>query len=1309
MKKTIRAAAGLLLVLSLLLPTPLAPLQPIPKASAAGEEIPFDDVTLPGGTLQASRPASYAGDPNWYPSRMEVDVPDIQLNGLKYNQVTGILEGNLSDYRVKRWELWREGLGERPKDAGWNRWFHGYTTSYYYGLVVNYKDGSSKQLSYTGGGGGKLVLENGNLAGYKNGMFDDIYPDFPNFDRFMVYYQTTCWDPDNPNSCFVDYNSPHNVVPSFRFELEAGKVPKSITFSEGYWEEYWTADQSFNTGSIPTYHKYGVERAREIPLVNNKPPTLTLTSPNGENLMNDEGFSGYNLTGYVQDPDNDALDVEVEIPNVFYKKIRLENTGSPKSFSVPIDALQDGMPPGNYTVYVKAVDPYSRKAEASLSLSVTNRVRNKAFLLINTQVDIGTKYSDPENDPQHQERYKYEHDPYFFDNPMGIIGDSGLWRSSKYTSFPYSGVYVASFQARDNPKGDDRFDEFRMWSRNNLSSMTFHVHRKPIALFTAKRVGGTIQLTDSSYDLDHVSAVNKGLIDWQWQYRAAGQEVWTDGQPGNQPNGPYEIRLRVRDVDGLSGVGVWSDWCVRTVGTPGNTPPVAMFTVTPNEVSHRKSTSTTDQSFDPDNDPLDTYQWKITKNGLQEVWSHYGSPNVPPSITQFGTGSYNVTLAVRDNRGAWSQPYSQLVTVKNHPPAAAFNMPVEVYRDTVIQPENLTPDPDADGEGLTYQWNARLNSSPYYWTSNDRSPTFTIRDLINRNGISHPKAISDGWEMRLTASDGALSSNATRTFSVKNHIPSAVINGPTNAYQYDTKTFYSADEDLDTSDQPSLRYYWKLVDADGGIRMLNTQNVTMTFNEPGIYSLEHWAVDQIGDKSNIAALKITVAKNEAPSMTLTSPPGTSGAPTILDAELQGDPLIQWTYSDPENDPQEKYRLEFFTKDSLLARTVENTDGSGGIRQYQVPNPTFERFELFKVLGRAYSKGSWSEISNEKAFIIDTPPAAGFTLMTDTGKNAATTPIYRTDTLLIKSTASDADIPKGDTISHLYYLKPAGGTEALASKQADFTKKFTTNGTFTYRQRVTDSLGLYREILHSFKVVNRLPKVKITYPSSTNPAKPTVIPTLTPTIKWAYEDEDGDLQQRYRVRILDAASGAVVTQSGEQTSGATQWQIGAGTLTENKTYIAEMEVYDGFDWSATSERKFFLVNLLSVKGGVKHTEEWNQNRQAYNLKKSGDPESPRAYNVYWAGERFVLEGKTTGLPDTVSVTMSGGYKTELTVTDPEERTRWVGELYDASFDRLPDGPVTFTFTAINAYQTKNDQVTVIIDGDWADYYRYHRIQ
>ncbi|WP_189032007.1 hypothetical protein [Paenibacillus albidus] len=79
-----------------------------------------------------------------------------------------------------------------------------------------------------------------------------------------------------------------------------------------------------------------------------------------------------------------------------------------------------------------------------------------------------------------------------------------------------------------------------------------------------------------------------------------------------------------------------------------------------------------------------------------------------------------------------------------------------------------------------------------------------------------------------------------------------------------------------------------------------------------------------------------------------------------------------------------------------------------------------------------------------------------------------------------------------------------------------------------------------------------------------------------------------------------------------------------------------------------------------------------------------------------------------MPDSVEVTLPGGYSVQLTPTDAD-KVVWTGELYDASFQKLPDGPLTFTFTATNEYQTKTDKVTVVISGDWSEYFQNHRIQ
>ncbi|WP_342564689.1 hypothetical protein NST84_05880 [Paenibacillus sp. FSL R7-0345] len=1090
---------------------------------------------------------------------------------------------------------------------------------------------------------------------------------------------------------------------AYQYSLKgpATKIRFAVQLSDSHQEHYSTGG-----GSNMAY----IQKEFILDLKINTPPTLSLTTPSGQTLLNDAGLSALNIEGYVQDADNNDVTVSIEVPDVLYKKTTVLQAGSNKRFSIPIDSITDAIAPGDYTLTVKAVDPSNTSASASMTFKVRQRLKRSMFVLINTPITNSTTYTDYEGDPKIAERYKYQHNPNYFDNSMGLLPDQETWRGSPYESFSLTGLYIATYQPRDNPLADDRFAEYRMWGRENVTQLSFQVHRKPIAQFSAKLAGGALQLADSSYDLDHIARPDKGLTAREYQYKKGDAELWTDGVPTGALSATelYTIRLRVRDMDGDKAIGVWSDWCVRTVGTAaGNLAPVALFTVEPSIVSYRKATAITDKSFDPDNDPLDTYQWSVVKDGWQTVWSYTGVASTPPNIAAYGVGSYVLTLKVRDSRGLWSNAYSQTVKVMNHPPVANFIMLIEIYRDDIVAIENLTPNPDEDGDKVALTWNANYKGANYY-VGNSSSQKVTVQSLINLYGFTPKQVIANPWELTLTASDGALSSTATRPFKVLNHAPTAAIQGPVNAYQFDTVKYISGDYDADTADQSSLRYFWQVTDSGGQIKSYTTPGITVNFPETGIYRLEHWAIDQIGAKSNVASLDVNVVPNLAPAMILNRPAGTAANPTIIDAELQGDPLIEWAYSDPENDVQEKYRLEFFTKDSILAKSVENSDPAGSVRQYQVPNLTFERFEYFTVYGRAYSKLSWSEPSNEKTFIIDNPPQPGFTVMTNTGRNAALVPIHRTDILTINGTATDTDILKGDTISYKYYLKPSGGTEGLSSTRSTFTKQFSTNGTFTVRQVVTDSLGLSRELTQTITVANRIPTASFTYPGSSSQSTPTVMNTLTPVMKWDYQDEDGDAQQRYKLRIINAATGAVTVQSGEQTSSAQQWQIPAGALAENQKYAVEIEVYDGFNWSSVSPRKYFMVNLLTVQGAVRHTAEWNGNRQAYNMKKSRTAESPRGYSVFWAGESFVLQANATGMPDTVEVTMTGGYHTVLAAND-SSKTLWSGELYDSSFDKLPGGPVTFTFTARNTFNTKTDIVTVTIQGDWQDYFQSHRIK
>ena len=69
--------------------------------------------------------------------------------------------------------------------------------------------------------------------------------------------------------------------------------------------------------------------------------------------------------------------------------------------------------------------------------------------------------------------------------------------------------------------------------------------------------------------------------------------------------------LRVKDKE-----GAWSDPHVRALSTVNeNLPPVAMFTVNPSTQVEGRAIEITDQSYDPNGDPIAEWRWRVRKGG----------------------------------------------------------------------------------------------------------------------------------------------------------------------------------------------------------------------------------------------------------------------------------------------------------------------------------------------------------------------------------------------------------------------------------------------------------------------------------------------------------------------------------------------------------------------------------------------------------------------------------------------------------------------------------------------------------------------
>ena len=168
---------------------------------------------------------------------------------------------------------------------------------------------------------------------------------------------------------------------------------------------------------------------------------------------------------------------------------------------------------------------------------------------------------DYESDPIREQQWKIAtHEPGVFENSQGLNSRLGGYLSSTIeTALDKVGKYEIVGRIQDNPKKDreweDLFGAFRKWSGDS-APITVYVHRRPVAEFqvSVEKDGGycKVSIEDGSYDIDHMSLSNRGIVEYRWQYRQQGVPGWLDGRlPDRLPYGSiYDVRLQVKDMEG---------------------------------------------------------------------------------------------------------------------------------------------------------------------------------------------------------------------------------------------------------------------------------------------------------------------------------------------------------------------------------------------------------------------------------------------------------------------------------------------------------------------------------------------------------------------------------------------------------------------------------------------------------------------------------------------------------------------------------------------------------------------------------------
>jgi len=156
-------------------------------------------------------------------------------------------------------------------------------------------------------------------------------------------------------------------------------------------------------------------------------------------------------------------------------------------------------------------------------------------------------------------------------------------------------------------------------------------------------------------------------------------------------------------------------------------------------------------------------------------------------------------------------------------------------------------------------------------------------------------------------------------------------------------------------------------------------------------------------------------------------------------------------------------------------------------------------------------------------------------------------------------------------------------------------------------------------------------------------------------------------------------------------------------------------YSTTDWIDTShwiyedvwvEEGHWVEADINLEGKVLHTMQWDRNRISYNLSKTGNENSPRGYEIFFNGERFILNAYATGEfnPYSIHVELVGTeFEADLINSSTD---KWEGYIWDESFINFSNRDCIFKFTAhYDSGIVLEEEVTVYIVRDF--YWMLHR--
>ena len=274
--------------------------------------------------------------------------------------------------------------------------------------------------------------------------------------------------------------------------------------------------------------------------------------------------------------------------------------------------------------------------------------------------------------------------------------------ASKNPSHQYAnpGAYDVTLTVTDNGLADG--------SNKKTAQKTIQIevfgppaNKPPIASFNVNNNNSfaplQVNFTDTSIDTDGF------IIKWLWEFetnifREFNSQTYqkTVGYTFTK-SGTYTVKLTVTDNNGLTSTAT-NDIVVL------NTPPVSVFTISPNPINSKETTTFNGTASSDTDGQIVSYNWNfgdnnILSNGPSVVSRVYNRP-----------GTYNIALEVVDNQGARNTSQN-LLTVRNRKPKAVIT-----YTSLSVKaPGSLSfsgsDSFDEDGNIVSYAWTVNNGST----------------------------------------------------------------------------------------------------------------------------------------------------------------------------------------------------------------------------------------------------------------------------------------------------------------------------------------------------------------------------------------------------------------------------------------------------------------------------------------------------------------------------------------------------------------------------------------------------------------------